>query len=109
MFSNSKHLIWGIFFFILAPFLFNSCKPSEQTIRKLYEHGLSQQPYDAIIVPGFTYTGQPWNDVLNTRIRWANYLYKQGYTRNIIFSGSAVRTKYYESKVMALFAEAMGV
>lgn len=43
------------------------------------------------------------------RIHWAKYLYNQGYTKNIIFSGSAVATPYVESKVMALYAEELGI
>ena len=36
--------------------------------------------------------------------RQAYYLYKNGYTKNIIFSGSAVHTPYVEAKVMRLLA-----
>lgn len=70
---------------------------------------MQQQPYDAIIVPGYPYDGNGWNMVLKLRIRWANYLYKKGIAKNIIFSGAAVYTPFVESKVMALYAEAMGI
>jgi len=43
------------------------------------------------------------------RIHWAKYLYSKGYTRNVIFSGSAVATPYVESKLMALYGEALGI
>ena len=47
--------------------------------------------------------------MLTIRIHWANYLYKKGYTKNIIFSGGAVYSKYIESKVMAIYAAALGI
>ena len=74
-----------------------------------YEKGLTNQPYDAIIVPGFPYNGHTWDRVHAMRIIWAKYLYKNGYTKNIIFSGSAVATPYIESKVMASYAEKLGI
>jgi uncharacterized SAM-binding protein YcdF (DUF218 family) len=76
---------------------------------KAFQKGLQGQPYDAIIVPGFPFKGKEWDMVHKMRIHWAYYLYTRGYTRNIIFSGSAVATPYVESKVMAYYAEAMGL
>lgn len=76
---------------------------------KAFKEGVAKEPYDAVIVPGFPYNGQNWDRVLKMRIHWANYLYKKGYTKNVIFSGSAVATKYIESKVMAEYAAALGI
>ncbi len=47
--------------------------------------------------------------VLKMRIHWAAYLYQRGYTKNVIFSGSAVATSFVESRVMATYAEALGI
>ncbi len=66
-------------------------------------------PYDAVIVPGFPYNGQNWERVLKMRIHWAKFLYEKGYAQNIIFSGSAVATPYIESRVMAAYAEELGI
>jgi uncharacterized SAM-binding protein YcdF (DUF218 family) len=76
---------------------------------KAYTKGLENQPYDAIIVPGFPYNGQNWDRVLTMRIVWAKYLFDKGYAKNVIFSGSAVATPYIESRVMAYYAEALGI
>lgn len=76
---------------------------------KAFQKGVKDQPYDAIIVPGFPYNGQKWDMVLQMRIHWAYYLYSKGFTKNIIFSGSSVATPYIESRVMATYAEALGV
>ena len=43
------------------------------------------------------------------RVIWSVYLYQHGYTKNIIYSGSAVYSPYTEAKIMALYAEKLGV
>lgn len=65
--------------------------------------------YDAIIVPGVPYDGVSWSSTMNFRVNWSVYLYKIGFTKNIIFSGSSVYSPYSEAKVMALYAEELGV
>lgn len=97
------------FLFFTAIVLFYSCSPPARVTQKRYEKGLQSQPFDAIIVPGYPYSGEPWNAVLTIRIHWANYLYKKGYAKNIIFSGGAVYSKYIESRVMAIYAAALGI
>jgi uncharacterized SAM-binding protein YcdF (DUF218 family) len=74
-----------------------------------YSNAVQTGPYDAIIVPGYPHSKDKWSDIVKIRVYWADYLYKKGLTRNIIFSGSAVYTPYVESEVMALYAEALGV
>ncbi|WP_229214376.1 YdcF family protein [Dyadobacter flavalbus] len=76
---------------------------------RAFKKGLKSQPYDAVIIPGFPYSGDKWDMILQMRIHWAHYLYTKGYTKNIIFSGAAVATPYIESKVMAEYAHALGV
>ena len=105
--SNHRHSVL-IISFLLFLFL-HSCSPPSRVTKNSYEKGLVSQPYDAIIVTGYPYKGQPWNAVLTIRIHWANYLYKKGYTKNIIFSGGAVYSEYIESKVMAIYAAALGI
>lgn len=68
-----------------------------------------KKPYDVIIVPGYPSDSGKINIVLSERIRWAAYLYRNGYTKNIIFSGAAVYTPYVESKVMKLYALQLGL
>jgi len=66
-------------------------------------------PFDAIIVPGVPYYDTSWSRIMQGRVKWAVFLYKKGWAKNIIFSGAAVYTPYYESKIMALYAEQLGV
>ena len=69
----------------------------------------SKQTFDAIIVPGVPFENGTWSDVMRSRVLWSVFLYNQGITRNIIYSGSAVYTPYYEAKIMGLYAEQLGV
>lgn len=43
------------------------------------------------------------------RVYWAKYLYDKGIAKNVMFSGSAVYTPYYEGTIMGLYAEAIGI
>lgn len=84
--------------FLLAP-------SAEKTNRKY----LPKAPYDAIIVPGVPYDGKHWSEAMRNRVQWSIYLYKKGVAKNVIYSGSAVYSEYEEAKVMALYAEALGI
>ncbi|MGV3611727.1 MAG: YdcF family protein [Fluviicola sp.] len=84
--------------FLLAP-------SAEKTNRKY----LPKAPYDAIIVPGVPYDGKHWSETMRNRVQWSIYLYKKGVAKNVIYSGSAVYSEYEEAKVMALYAEALGI
>jgi hypothetical protein len=67
------------------------------------------EPYDVIIVPGYPHYGEKWEDVMKIRVCWSKYLYDNGYTKNIIYSGSAVYSKYIESITMAMYAKEMRI
>jgi uncharacterized SAM-binding protein YcdF (DUF218 family) len=75
----------------------------------LYQRAVKEQPYDVIIVPGVPFNGKRWDTIMKGRVLWATYLYRKGYTKNIIFSGGAVYSPYYEAKIMALYGEALGI
>ncbi len=70
---------------------------------------MKQQPYDAIIVPGYPYNGVSWDSLVQMRVYWAKYLYDKGIAKNIIFSGGAIATQFIESRIMASYAHALGV
>ena len=77
--------------------------------RKSFERAQKEKPYDVIIVPGIPYDPATSSDVMKMRVYWAKYLYDSGFTRNIIFSGSAVYTPYYEGIVMKAMADSLGI
>lgn len=74
-----------------------------------YKRYAAEQPFDAVIVPGVPFEGGEWSDVMKIRVHWAVYLYKKGITKNIVFSGSSVYSPYIEARIMALYAEQLGV
>ena len=98
-----------MFFVVFSIVVFQSCSFSNKKSTSLYNDAIETSPYDAIIVPGFPFENNEWDRIMRARVVWAAYLYKKGYTKNIIFSGSAVYSPYYESKIMALYAEKLGV
>jgi hypothetical protein len=69
----------------------------------------SDKSFDVIIVPGIPFNGRKWDMIMKGRIYWAKYLFDNGIAKNIIFSGAAVHSKWVESKIMALYAEAIGI
>lgn len=89
---------------------FNSCSildvSSKKSFNKIYKNKIV---FDAIIVPGIPYKNNTWDTVMKARVLWSYILYKNGIAKNIIFSGGAVYTPYYESKVMGLYAEELGI
>ena len=71
----------------------SGCSSLFHSTKRTFAKGEKEQPYDAIIVPGYPYDGEAWNTVIKMRVTWAKYLFDKGYTKNIIFSGSAVYRK----------------
>lgn len=104
---------YNIAFTLALPLLLSSCRGFYKSFYadpvKCYNNALSKKPYDVIIVPGFPYGSADSLKLMEERVSWAVYLYKQGFAKRIIFSGAAVYTPYTEAKVMALFAGRAGV
>ena len=76
----------------------------------MYSRWAENKIYDMIIVPGIPLEDSlQWGRIMEGRVYWAKFLYDKGIAKNIMFSGSAVYTPYYEGKVMALYAEAIGI
>lgn len=76
----------------------------------MYKRWAENKTYDVIVVPGIPLEDSlKWDRIMRGRVYWAKYLYDKGIAKNIMFSGSAVYTPYYEAKVMALYAEAIGI
>lgn len=96
-------------FSILLPVLLAACITSRKGPRKAYANAAGLIPFDAVIVPGSPYNGKAWDSVMKSRVLWSYILYKNGYVKNIIYSGAAVYTPYCEARVMGLYAQALGV
>lgn len=89
---------------------FHACISYRKRPTRLFEDVLrSGKTFDAGIVPGIGYDGKQWDTVMKGRVLWAHHLYEMGIIKNIIFSGGAVYTPYYEAKVMGLYAQQLGI
>jgi hypothetical protein len=83
--------------------------PFRKSPYKMFVSNVSQKPFDLIIVPGVPFNGKSWSKVMRDRIYWSKFLFDKGITKNIMYSGGAVHTPYIESKIMGLYAEALGI
>lgn len=96
--------------YIILILLLTGCISLRRGPHKAYDHIVKHNvTFDAVIVPGIPYNGEVWDSIMKARVIWAYVLYKNGVTRNIIFSGGAVYSPYYEAKIMGLYAQALGV
>ena len=75
----------------------------------LYTEANIEKPFDVIIVPGVPYEPNNVSSVMQLRILWAKHLYDNGYTKNIIFSGSAVYSQFIEAVAMKVIADSLGI
>lgn len=86
----------------------SSCSFSEARAKKLFQQSKGKV-YDIIIVPGVPLENGKWDRTMKARVYWSKFLFEKGIAKNIMYSGSAVYTPYYEGKVMALYAAAIGI
>lgn len=91
-------------------FLFHAGCYTLKSPKKVYRELVAQQQsFDVIIVPGVPFDGKAWSNTMQRRVLWSYLLYKNGYARNIIYSGGAVYSPYYEAKIMGLYAQQLGI
>ena len=107
-----KKYTWRtLLFFIVTGLMFLGYIYYLTTIKSVnrFEKALVSEPYDIIIVPGFPFHGEQWEDVMRMRVVWSAFLYKKGIAKNVIYSGSSVYSPFIEAKIMALYGEALGI
>lgn len=88
--------------------MFQSCAYSGKKATRLLEKA-KEKKYEIIVVPGVPFNVPDWDRVMRGRVYWSKYLYDIGVTKNVMYSGSSVYSPYYEAKIMALYAEAIGI
>ena len=96
---------------ILTTLLFQlGCISFRKRPRRLLREAVAQQmSFDALIVPGVPFYKNAWDSTMKARVLWSYILYKKGIVRNIIYSGGAVYSPYYEAKIMGLYAQQLGI
>jgi hypothetical protein len=92
-----------------AMLLLNACA-FRKFAHTYYAKAQKEAPYDVVIVTGIPYDDSTRSGLIFTaRVLWSKYLYDHHITNNIIYSGAAVSTRYYEGKVMKLMADTLGI
>lgn len=86
-----------------------SCITPKKGPARAYKNAAALVPFDVLIVPGIPYDGKDWDSVMKGRVLWSWILYKNGYVKNVIYSGGAVYTPYKEAIVMGLYARELGI
>ena len=96
-----------LFFFAIS---LPSCLLFQPSAKKLTKRALvAHKQYDAIIVPGVPFVEPNWDMTMKMRVLWAVHIYKKGYAKKIITSGSSVYSPYVEAEIMKLYAISLGV
>jgi len=103
----SKNIYSGMIFFLVFS-IASSCSFSKRTCRNLLEEA-RRKNYDIVIVPGVPFENGKWSYVMKGRVYWSKYLYDNGITKNVIYSGAAVYTPYCEAEIMAMYAAKLGI
>lgn len=106
------HMVFikNITFLLLVMALLSSCALFQPSASKLNKRALAAHPqYDAVIVPGVPFIPPQWDMTMQMRVLWGVHLYKRGFTKKIIMSGSSVYSPYVEAKIMKLYAMQLGV
>lgn len=93
---------------LLVVLLMDACSFSQRKSQKLFTES-KDKSYDIIIVPGVPFENNNWSRTMKSRVYWSKYLYEKGIAKNIMYSGSAVYSPYYEAEIMALYAQAIGI
>jgi len=86
----------------------SGCMFSSKACQRYFSRTEKKQ-YDVIIVPGMPFENGLWGRIMKGRVYWSKYLYDRGIAKNIIYSGGAVYSPYYEGKIMAQYAIALGI
>lgn len=86
-----------------------SCVTLESPRRAYRKAVAKQEVYDAVIVPGVPFDSVTWSNTMRARVLWSWLLYRNGRVKNIIYSGGAVYSPYYEAKIMGLYAQQLGI
>lgn len=94
--------------FLVVALLLTHCSFSRYA-KKSFERAEKEKPFDVVIVPGVPYEQENTTSIMTMRIYWAKQLYDSGFTKNIIFSGSAVYSPYVEGIAMKIIADSLGI
>lgn len=107
-FARAGVMITRILVLILMLWVVEGCT-TQRKAQDSYNLAMAEGPLDAIIVPGISYRDPAWGMLMKRRVWWSAILYRNGLTKNIIYSGGAIYTQYKEALVMGLYARKLGI
>lgn len=94
---------------VLASCLQTGCFGANKSSRRTQNRASKMKTFDAVIVPGVAFKNGSWDSAMKARVIWSWILYKNGYTKNVIYSGGAVYSPFTEAIVMGLYARKLGI
>lgn len=100
---------WIALLLVFCSLLEVSCITPRRGPQKALTNASKMKAFDAVIVPGIPFKNGHWDSVMKSRVLWSYILYKNGYTKNIIYSGGAVYSPYKEAVIMGLYAQKLGI
>lgn len=103
---RSIGFITVIMLLLLTGWACTTLQSPARAYRKAVSH---KEVYDAVIVPGVPFDSISWSNTMRARVLWSWLLYRNGRVKNIIYSGAAVYSPYYEAKIMGLYAQQLGI
>lgn len=77
--------------------------------QKALNNAAAMKPFDVIVVPGIPFKNGSWDSVMKARVLWSWILYKNGFAKNVIYSGAAVYSPYKEAVIMGLYGQKLGI
>ena len=100
----------GILLLAVAAMIYHSgCGNAQKGATRALAGVTKMKAFDAVIVPGIPFRNGQWDSVMKTRVLWSWVLYKNGYVKNVIYSGGAVYSPYKEAVIMGLYAQELGI
>ncbi len=88
--------------------ILEACSFTQKKSQKLFSTA-QHNTYDVIVVPGVPFENNNWSRTMKARVYWSKYLYDKGIAKNVMYTGSAVYSSYFEAEIMALYAQALGI
>ena len=113
---NSIITLFILVIILICYLMFSSCrsvgtflgKKADRSAQRHLATAKRYMPFDVLIVPGVPFENGKWDRIMKARVLWSWILYKNGYVRNIIYSGDAVYSPYKEARIMGLYAQNWG-
>lgn len=107
--KHQNTLIWAMVIGLFATILQVGCIVPRRGPQTALNNAAQMKAFDAVIVPGIPFKNGSWDSLMKARVLWSYVLYKNGFVKNVIYSGAAVYSPYKEAVIMGLYAQELGI